>query len=708
MITLRKQLGFTLVEMLVIAPIVILAIGAFIATIVSLTGEVMTSRGSNTLSYDVQEALNRIEADVKLSSTFLPENSITFAAGNPQGYGANGSTANFSNLNNTSSKSLILNAFATAANPTSLSAQYIYLANQPNDCSDPQLYSKNTPMSINIIYYVLDDTLWRRTVLPSDYTTTSTYCGATAPWQRPSCQPGYSHAYCQTNDEKLAEGIAVEDFVISYYSSAASATADVVASTNTDASVRKTALQSSTTVDVTLTARKNIAGRDIERSGTLRVTRLDTNASAIANQLTPTAPSSTPTVSAAIVDGSNIAYTWPAVPQATSYSLDYRVSTNGGTSWGAWTTGNANIPVGTRAHTVSAATHNNVVESRVRANNPTGSSAWTTTSTTIPNWASLVTATAWSDYGGSFTTAGYTKTSDGVVVLKGLIKKSSAFTSGEVIATLPVGYRPSGRLIFGTSTEPNTTARVDIAANGDIIFDSGTASWMSLDTVRFVPDGRYTRTAATLVNSWANYPAPYASASYVQDATGRVHTQGLVGNGVTTNGTIIFGLPAAYYPAKYQHHASRTTGWAHLGVEPARGVLAKGEAGGSSYLSVNSIFYPATTTPATTWTNLNMAASGTGWVYYSDSGGMFSTPQYTKAPDGLVSLKGLIRSGSTTYDTVIATLPTGFRPGQRILAATGNSGVYGRIDIDASGNVRFTGVTNGWYAFDGITFYADQ
>ena len=51
--------GFTLVEMMVIAPIVILAIGAFITLIVNLTGEIMSSRGSNMVTYNVQNALNQ-------------------------------------------------------------------------------------------------------------------------------------------------------------------------------------------------------------------------------------------------------------------------------------------------------------------------------------------------------------------------------------------------------------------------------------------------------------------------------------------------------------------------------------------------------------------------------------------------------------------------------------------------------------------------
>lgn len=62
--------GFTIVELLVIAPIVILTITAFISVIVNMTGDVLASRSSNLVAYDIQDALSRIEEDVKLSSTF--------------------------------------------------------------------------------------------------------------------------------------------------------------------------------------------------------------------------------------------------------------------------------------------------------------------------------------------------------------------------------------------------------------------------------------------------------------------------------------------------------------------------------------------------------------------------------------------------------------------------------------------------------------
>ena len=85
--------GFTLVEMLIIAPIVILVIGVFVSAIVNMTGEVLSVRGANALTYNVQNALNTIDADVKASGGYLATNNITLSTG--QGY--DGGTSIFQN-----------------------------------------------------------------------------------------------------------------------------------------------------------------------------------------------------------------------------------------------------------------------------------------------------------------------------------------------------------------------------------------------------------------------------------------------------------------------------------------------------------------------------------------------------------------------------------------------------------------------------------
>lgn len=281
---LKHKNGFTLVEMVAIAPIVILLIGTFIALIINLTGVVMSLRSSSILDYDVQDALNRIEEDTKLSTAFLAINNIDISS-TKQGYGGTpttGSTVNFTSVDKSSTggstRSLILNNPVTNGNPLVQTSGLVYLANSPNTCDSVEIYSNNMPMSMNIVYFVdSSNTLWRRTILPSNYNTASIRCGP-APWQQPSCINGYiatSLPFCKTTDMKLVEGVAPNDFITSYYTSTNTTTPDNIATSSTDDIARGAALNNTPTLVVSITAKKTIAGRDITSTGTLRVTRLD-------------------------------------------------------------------------------------------------------------------------------------------------------------------------------------------------------------------------------------------------------------------------------------------------------------------------------------------------------------------------------------------------------------------------------------------------
>lgn len=691
------QRGFTLIEMLVIAPIVILAIGAFLTVIISMTGEVLSSRGSNVLTYNVQDALNRIEQDVKLSTTFLATNSIPLVASEAQGYN-NDATA-FTNVGGTSGTSLILNTLATTDNPLATTSGIVYQKDKPNACDDSRV-SDNTPMSSNIVYFVKGDTLWRRTIMPSNYANLAIYCAA--PWQRPSCAPGYTAVFCKTEDIKLVEGVTATNFSVNYYSSAGSTTVDTVASDpNATLAARSTALQSLSTVGVAINASQNVAGRTIERSASVRVSRLDTNASTIAPVVEATIPS-TPTLSSTLSNPTSVIYTWPKVDGASSYTFQYNI--NGG----AWQTPVSNQNVTT--YTVSTGSHGNVINGRVSATNSAGTSGYSATSTiTIPLWTPLILQNGWNTYGGAFSTAAYTKTSAGMVILKGMIKGGSG-----VIANLPAGYRPATfeSLIFENSSN-QTFGRLDVNAAGDIVVSVGSNVWFSLDGISFMPAGSGTFTNfSTFMNGWLNYSpgsgdTNWAPASYMTDSNGRVHTRGLVRSGNSADGTTIVTLPVGSRPAEYSHVVNiNTNANSMIGVDTSGNIVAKG--GSNGFLSLMSMFIPsgrATGTSCTTqWCNLTLL---NGWVHY---GAPFSTPQYTKTADGVVLVKGLIRSGST--NSTMASLPAGYCPREQLLMTVEAAGAWGRVDITSGApgagcTIIPSAVSGTWTSFDSLSFYGE-
>ncbi len=63
--------GFTLVEMLVVAPLVILLVGVIIGFITTITGDALTTNRRGAITYSAQQALDIIERDIRLSSNFL-------------------------------------------------------------------------------------------------------------------------------------------------------------------------------------------------------------------------------------------------------------------------------------------------------------------------------------------------------------------------------------------------------------------------------------------------------------------------------------------------------------------------------------------------------------------------------------------------------------------------------------------------------------
>ncbi len=678
--------GFTIVELLIIAPIVILVIGTFIAVIVNMTGEVLVTRGANALAYNVQDTLNRIEADVKQSTTFLSTNNITPLT-SPQGY--DDGTANFANVG-ANGNMLILNTLATTGSPIASTSGVVYLNNMPNSCTSTQ-YNQNTPMTMNIVYFVKNNTLWRRVLTPANYLT----AGCVAPWQQPSCNPAISGAFCKTQDERLIDGINTTDFSIQYFNKASATAADSVAidSSQTDAT-RFAALQSDTTVVASINMTQTIAGRSIAQSGSIRATKLDSIASTIAVVTPPTAAPVAPSVTASQSGPTQATFTWGRVATASTYTLQYNF--NGG----SWTNGLTNSTATTYSVSAPAGT---VINVQVTATNSAGTSSAGSASLTIPVWNSLVYQNNWSDYGNGYATGAYTMTSAGVVVIKGLIKRAGTPVPGETIATLPVGYRPSEAIMFGTSTSTSgadATARIDINPNGSILYNNGSGGWLSLDRMMFIPStSSYAWTALTPINGWVNFNSGWATAGYTRDSAGHTFIKGLVASGTTADGTPIITIPTSYTSDQYLHVASTSNNtFDDIGVDTSGNITPKGNAL-NAYKSLQISFL----SPGyATWNALTLQS---GWIAYPG----FATPSYAKTSDGMVSVKGLMYGGNTTAGLAIANLPAGYRPKEMHIFEEACVNTYCRVDVYPNGNIiEGGGMSSSWSSLDSISFMAEQ
>jgi type II secretory pathway pseudopilin PulG len=266
--------GFSLVEMLVVAPIVILMIGIFITTIISMTGDALSNRASNVAVYEIQDALSKIDQDIKISGGVLATNNIVLSS--PQGY--DDKIQNFDNASTANGSMLVLNMYATTNNPYNSDRNIMYLSNRPNACNSANL-NQNQAMTYNVVYFTKDESLWRRTLMPMGYDSMGCANGSvSSPWQQPSCKPTITGGLCATQDEKLINNIKASDFVVNYYPSIESTTDNIVASDPSASDIdRQNALKINGTVGINVTTSGTVAGRDIGQSGSIRSTSTNDN-----------------------------------------------------------------------------------------------------------------------------------------------------------------------------------------------------------------------------------------------------------------------------------------------------------------------------------------------------------------------------------------------------------------------------------------------
>ena len=263
--------GFTLVEMVIIAPIVILLIGGFISAIVSMTGAVIASRASSSLAINIQDALNRIDVDVKASTSLLSINSIKPLT-TPQGY--NDDMTDFTNVG-ANGTMLIISTNATTGNPLNASSNTVYWSGQPNACNSASVTS-NTPVTINIVYFVKNNSLWRRTILPSGYSGFSCVNGVLGqPWQRSSCAVSTGSDPCKTQDEKLLTWTNSGSFAVDYFTSTDTVNPIAAANTGNDPVARQAAIKTASTVKANISATSTVAGRDVTQSGNIRAAKMN-------------------------------------------------------------------------------------------------------------------------------------------------------------------------------------------------------------------------------------------------------------------------------------------------------------------------------------------------------------------------------------------------------------------------------------------------
>lgn len=244
-----KVAGFTLIELLFVTPMVILIVAVMVGFAISLTGDALVARERVNAAYLAQNALDRIENDVRLSSTIL---ATSGTLPSPQGRNNNfNGTQAFS----APAEFLVLEQYATTTSQYEQSRKLVFYNNQPYPCGNAN-EERNTVMRTKVIYYLDGSTLKRRVVVPAY--ASGDVCAT--PWQRNSCKNGLSDInQCRATDETIAENVS--EIVFTYYELPA------------DSSPVATPADTTRTVHTDLTINRSVAGTSFDTHRVMRASK---------------------------------------------------------------------------------------------------------------------------------------------------------------------------------------------------------------------------------------------------------------------------------------------------------------------------------------------------------------------------------------------------------------------------------------------------
>ena len=295
----------------------------------------------------------------------------------------------------------------------------------------------------------------------------------------------------------------------------------------------------------------------------------------------------------------------------------------------------------------------------------------------------------------------YRRDAAGCVFLEGLINVSA----NGVVFTLPPGFRPAYELRF-TPYGNGNPAFVQVRANGDVVVTLPAAppNYFSLNNVTFMAEDyqNVNWVYPTVGGGWSNFGQGTAPCRYFLDSAGDLHLSGTITGGpIGPASGAIFTLPSNLIPdfqTTYTTACAPGTGGACARVD------VNGSGGGNAYPGVvNAAGYASGGTNA--WTSLDgivlpniggywwTPALQNSWVAY---GGAWAPGQWCTNKNGVLSTRGLIKSGVTTVATVLwaaSSLP--FTPPWRVLTNQWAAGGVARVDWYQDGSCAFVGFTAG-------------
>lgn len=236
-----NQSGFTLVEVAIIVPIMIIIAVSILAMLITLVTSTMIPNARGIIMQDQQKAFDNIESDINSSTRLLSTL--------PSGFTDSASTDYASPPSGTTV--LRIETFNQITNPndtTGTKTIPAFMGSAP--CTNTTVLTKENIAPIVIVYFVRDNSLYRRTLVDNTLAT----CGTKLAKQ--TCST------CSSKDLQLLRASSVTKFEVIYYSSAQNDTI------TTDPTQAKSAR-------ITITATLDTVGQTVEYTATIRIVRLN-------------------------------------------------------------------------------------------------------------------------------------------------------------------------------------------------------------------------------------------------------------------------------------------------------------------------------------------------------------------------------------------------------------------------------------------------
>lgn len=264
----RKQGGFTLVEVAVVVPMIVIIVIGILALLITLVRNNVVQISRNNQVYQTRLALASVEKDVSSSTLFFPSTlpGATFSDFNAPGlsgtYKTNGTLSGGSSSSNLNA--LFLQAYNQILDPQDATKTKVTAAFKGTPpCSGSAITQTSNIAPIAVLYFVTNGTLYKRTLVDK---TNPTTCGTKLIKQ--SCPTGSdaNTPVCSVKDVALLSGVT--QFKVDYYLNAN----DTVVMDAYIGSPSPT-IDQAKAIAVTITSATTASGASVSHTATLRMAK---------------------------------------------------------------------------------------------------------------------------------------------------------------------------------------------------------------------------------------------------------------------------------------------------------------------------------------------------------------------------------------------------------------------------------------------------